>query len=78
MGCYCKISVCKRYSREKNAQKFRIALESTVAIEDSKSDLCVLERANIGIAFMPKQKIIEKKAIVAIKEADLSIVARFI
>lgn len=78
IGCYCKISVCKRYCLEKNAQKFRIALKSTVAIGDTKSDLCMLERANIGIAFMPKQKIIEKKADVAIKEADLSIVARFI
>jgi hypothetical protein len=35
-------------------------------------------RANIGITFLPKQKILQDKADVSIKEADLSIVARFI
>lgn len=78
IGCYCKISVCKRYSLENIAHKFKITLESTVAIGDSKSDLCMLERANIGIAFRPKQKILEEKADVSIKEADLAIVTRFI
>jgi phosphoserine phosphatase len=78
IGCYCKISVCKRYSLENIAQKFKIALESTVAIGDSKSDLCMLERANIGIAFRPKQKILEEKADVSIKQADLAIVTQFI
>jgi phosphoserine phosphatase len=49
-----------------------------VAIGDSKSDLCMLERANIGIAFRPKQKILEEKADVSIKEPDLAIVTQFV
>lgn len=49
-----------------------------MAIGDSKSDLCMLERANLGIAFRSKQIILEEKADVSIKQADLAVVTQFI
>jgi phosphoserine phosphatase len=78
IGCYCKISVCKRYLLERTAEKYKIALESTVAVGDTKSDLCMIERANIGIAFMPKHKILESVADISIKEPDLAIILQFV
>jgi phosphoserine phosphatase len=70
--CYCKISVCKRYHLEKSAQKFHISPGATVAIGDTKSDLCMIENAGIGVAFMPKDKILETRAAVSIKDPDLA------
>jgi phosphoserine phosphatase len=72
IGCYCKISVCKRYFLEKNAEKFQISSGCTVAIGDTKSDLCMVENAEIGIAFMPKHRILEERADMSIKEPDLA------
>lgn len=56
INCYCKISVCKRYHLESQARRYNIDLNNTVAIGDTQSDLCMIERAGTGIAFMPKDK----------------------
>jgi phosphoserine phosphatase len=77
-GCYCKISVCKRYCLERNAQKFQIGRRCTVAIGDTKSDLCMVEEAAVGIAFMPKHRILEERADVSIKEPDFANLRQFI
>ena len=77
-GCYCKISVCKRYCLERNAQKFQIGPGCTVAIGDTKSDLCMVEEAAVGIAFMPKHRILEERADVSIKEPDFANLIQFI
>ena len=77
-GCYCKISVCKRYCLERNAQKFQIDPRCTVAIGDTKSDLCMVEEAAVGIAFMPKHRILEERADVSIKEPDFANLRQFI
>ncbi|MGN6346850.1 MAG: HAD-IB family phosphatase [Candidatus Nitrosocosmicus sp.] len=56
INCYCKISVCKRYHLESHAMRYNIGIQDTVAIGDTQSDLCMVERAGTGIAFMPKDK----------------------
>jgi len=71
-GCYCKISVCKRYCLRRNTRKFHISPSRTVAIGDTKSDLCMVEEAAVGIAFMPKHRILEEKADLSINEPNLS------
>ncbi|MFQ5969738.1 MAG: HAD family hydrolase [Nitrososphaerales archaeon] len=58
IGCDCKISVCKRFHLEKVAELFNIALENTIAIGDTKSDLCMIKRAKVGIAFNPKDHVL--------------------
>jgi phosphoserine phosphatase len=77
-GCYCKISVCKRYCLERNADKFQIGTGCTIAVGDTKSDLCMVENAAVGIAFMPKHKILEDRADVSIKEADFAYLRQLI
>jgi len=77
-GCYCKISVCKRYCLERNAHKFQIGAGCTIAVGDTKSDLCMVENAAVGIAFMPKHRILEGRADVSIKEPDFANLRQFI
>src|ERR687885_2872102 len=76
--CYCKISVCKRYCLRRNARKFQVGPSCTVAIGDTKSDLCMVEEAAIGIAFMPKHRILEERADLTINEPNLAKVGQFI
>lgn len=72
IGCNCKISVCKRYHLEKMAQRFHISLSNTVAIGDTVSDLCMIERAGIGITLMPRDDILKERSDVVITTPDLS------
>ena len=60
INCYCKISVCKRYHLEMYARKYGIDIKNTVAIGDTRGDICMVNNAGIGIAFMPKDDCIGK------------------
>jgi phosphoserine phosphatase len=71
IGCYCKISVCKRYHLEKIACHYCVPIENTVAVGDTKSDICMIQRAGVGIAFMPKDKEIKKASDKIVNEPDL-------
>ena len=71
IGCYCKISVCKRYHLEKSADQFCVPIENTVAVGDTKSDICMIQRAGIGVAFMPKDEEIKKASDKIVTEPDL-------
>jgi phosphoserine phosphatase len=77
-GCYCKISVCKRYCLERNARKFQIGAGCTIAVGDTQSDMCMVEHAAVGIAFMPKHKLLEDRADVSIKEPDFAYLRQLI
>jgi phosphoserine phosphatase SerB len=77
IGCYCKISVCKRYHLEKIACHFCVPIENTLAVGDTKSDICMIQRAGVGIAFMPKDKEIKKASDKIIDEPDLLKVLEF-
>ncbi|GIU70980.1 MAG: hypothetical protein KatS3mg003_1608 [Candidatus Nitrosocaldaceae archaeon] len=56
INCYCKISVCKRYHLEKAMKEYN--LNYSIAVGDTNADRCMIETANIGIAFDPKDDII--------------------
>ncbi len=71
IGCYCKISVCKRYHLEESADQFCVPIENTVAVGDTKSDICMIQRAGIGVAFMPKDEEIKKASDKIVTEPDL-------
>ena len=55
IGCHCKQSVCKHYQLMCVAKKYHVDLSNTAAIGDSKSDLCMIEHAGIGIWFHPAE-----------------------
>ncbi len=77
IDCWCKISVCKRFHLERLARSMNIPLKDTIAIGDTRNDLCMIERAGIGIAFNPKdEKIMENKIVV--KGQDLWKIMEFV
>lgn len=77
IGCFCKISVCKRYHLEKFANQYDVPIENTLAVGDTKSDICMIQRAGAGIAFMPKDNEIAKATDKIVQEADLLKVLEF-
>ena len=77
IGCYCKISVCKRYHLEKSAQQFSVPIKNTLAVGDTKSDICMIQRAGVGVAFMPKDEEIKKATDKIVSESDLLKVLEF-
>ncbi|MGI0037102.1 MAG: HAD family hydrolase [Nitrososphaera sp.] len=77
IGCFCKISVCKRYHLEEQARRFGVPLEKTMAIGDTKSDVCMVQRAGIGISFMPKDDTIAKASKNVVLEPDMLKVSQF-
>jgi phosphoserine phosphatase SerB len=78
IGCYCKISVCKRYHLEKSAHQFCVPIENTLAVGDTKSDICMIQRAGVGVAFMPKDEEIKKASDKVVSEPDLFKVLNFV
>lgn len=78
IGCYCKISVCKRYHLEKSARQFCVPIENTLAVGDTKSDICMIQRAGVGVAFMPKDEEIKKASNKVVSEPDLFKVLNFV
>jgi phosphoserine phosphatase len=76
-NCFCKISVCKRYHLEKFARRFGVPVENTLAVGDTKSDICMVQRASVGIAFMPKDAEIAKATNKVIRDSDLLKVLEF-
>lgn len=78
VGCFCKLSVCKRFHLEKYAREFEVAIKDTAAVGDSKGDVCMVKRAGAGIAFMPKDADIEAAAPRIVREPDMMLVARLL
>jgi HAD superfamily phosphoserine phosphatase-like hydrolase len=77
IGCYCKISVCKRYHLENFANQYGVPMENTLAVGDTRSDICMIQRAGAGVAFMPKDKEIAKATDKIVTESDLLKVLEF-
>ena len=63
-----KHSVCKLAALVRLSQKTEIPLERCVAVGDNLSDVCMLEKAGLGIAFNPKHPSLEKAADIVIKD----------
>ena len=63
-----KKAVCKLHAMYKLAQKNQVGIDKTLAIGDSKSDFCIIERAAIGVAFRPKDFAIIKIADLVVYE----------
>lgn len=77
INCFCKNSVCKRYHLEMFALKYNISPEEVIAVGDTKGDACMVKRAGLGIAFMPKDEIINKSKNI-IKNPDLMEIENYI
>jgi phosphoserine phosphatase len=49
-------SVCKLHVMNELLNKYSIKSNRTLAVGDSKSDLCIIRKAKIGVAFRPKDE----------------------
>ncbi len=78
IGCFCKISVCKRFHLEKFARKFEVPMERTLTVGDTKSDICMIKSAAIGVAFMPKDEQVANATDKVVHEPDLLKVLAFV
>ena len=78
IGCFCKISVCKLYHLEKIALRYGVPFENMLAVGDTKSDVCMIQRAGVGIAFMPKDKKIKEATNRIVTNSDLLKILEYI
>lgn len=62
-----KHAICKLNAMFDLSRKTRIPLERTVAVGDNIADTCMLEAANLGIAFNPKAPEVERSADVIVR-----------
>ena len=69
IGCFCKISVCKRYHLEKVMDEHK--LNYSIAVGDTNADRCMIERADVGIAFDPKDELIKRSTNNIINDKNL-------
>ena len=70
--CSCKISICKRYHLNHYSNKYGVSLKDTIAIGDTRGDICMIKQAGLGIAFMPKDQDIIKQSQNIISNPDLN------
>lgn len=71
IGCSCNISICKRFHLTIYAKEYGIDIKDTIAIGDTRGDICMIKQAGLGIAFMPKDQDIIKQSKNVIHKPDL-------
>jgi phosphoserine phosphatase len=71
ISCPCNISICKRFHLTHYAHKYRVQIKDTIAIGDTRGDICMIKQAGLGIAFMPKDQDIIKQSKNVIHNPDL-------
>ena len=71
IGCLCNISICKRFHLTHYAKKYGVHIKDTIAIGDTRGDICMIKQAGLGIAFMPKDQDIIKQSKNIIHNPDL-------
>ncbi len=72
INCSCTISICKRYQLNYYSKKYGVSIEDTIAIGDTRGDICMIKQAGLGIAFMPKDQDIVKQSKNIIRTPDLN------
>jgi phosphoserine phosphatase SerB len=65
-GCL-RHAICKLNAMFSLSRETGIPLERTVAVGDNIADICMLERASLGIAFNPKAPEVERSADVIVR-----------
>lgn len=75
INCDCLLSVCKRFHLEQQAARLGIPIERTAAVGDTRSDICMIRRAGVGVAFMPKDRDVESSTTNVVRTPDMMLVA---
>ena len=77
IGCPCNISICKRFHLTHYAREYGVQIKDTIAIGDTRGDICMIKQAGLGIAFMPKDQDIIKQSKNIIHNPDLNEVLNY-
>lgn len=78
IDCFCRLSVCKRYHLEKHASKFGVQMDDTLAVGDTRADICMIRHAGFGVAFMPKDDDVKNASKNAVNTSDMMQVIRLL
>jgi phosphoserine phosphatase len=78
IDCFCHLSVCKRYHLEKYADMFGVQLVDTLAVGDTRADICMIRRAGFGVAFMPKDDDVRSASENVVTAPDMMQVVRLL
>jgi phosphoserine phosphatase len=78
IGCFCHLSVCKRYHLEKHADMFGVQLVDTLAVGDTAADICMIKRAGFGVAYMPKDDDVKNASENVVNTPDMMQVVRLL
>ena len=71
IGCPCNISICKRFHLSHYAKKYGVEIKDTIAIGDTRGDICMINKQDWVSAFMPKDQDIIKQSKNIIHNPDL-------
>ncbi|HYF99776.1 MAG TPA: HAD family phosphatase [Candidatus Saccharimonadales bacterium] len=72
INCQCKISICKKYHLNYYSNLYGVNIKDTIAIGDTRGDICMIKHAGLGIAFMPKDQDIISQSKNLILNPDLN------
>lgn len=78
IDCFCHLSICKRYHLEKHADIFGVQMVDTLAVGDTRADICMIRRAGFGVAFMPKDDDVRKASENVVAAPDMMQVIRLL
>jgi phosphoserine phosphatase len=78
IDCFCHLSVCKRYHLEKHADIFGVQIVDTLAVGDTRADICMIKRAGFGVAFMPKDDDVKNASENVVSTPDMMQVIRLL
>ncbi|MCS6768086.1 MAG: HAD-IB family phosphatase [Candidatus Nitrosocaldus sp.] len=66
INCRCMNSVCKRFHLESMMR--RLGISRSAAVGDNDNDICMLERADVSVAYRPKSTTVREKAMYIIDD----------
>jgi phosphoserine phosphatase len=78
IGCFCHLSVCKRYHLEKHADIFGVQIVDTLAVGDTRADICMIKHAGFGVAYMPKDDDVKNASENVVSTPDMMQVIRLL
>lgn len=74
-GCQRK-AVCKLHVMNNLIEEYAIQDNRTIALGDSQTDLCIIRKARVGVAFRPKSETIVKIADIVIRTDFYDLISR--
>jgi HAD superfamily phosphoserine phosphatase-like hydrolase len=62
-----RTAICKIHAMNSLMEEFSIQSDRTLAVGDSVNDICVIQKARIGVAFRPKDELVTKAADIVVQ-----------